>query len=357
MGLPFLNGAEKKPSQLVSIDLGGRTTKAVHLQRRNEKYVLHGYAMLDAPVYERSMTAELLAEHLQAVTKSLASRTKTVSLSLGVHESVLRHAELPLMPIGDMRQVLKMNTKNYLQQDLPGHVFDCFIMAAITANKTAEKPKVGSGAPRAKVLVAGARKQLLDDVQAAAKSAGLAADHIVPSAIGPVNAFESAMPEIFAKEVVALVDIGFRNTTICLLQNGELVLSRVVGIGGDRVTQGLAEALGISYAEAEGIKVGMPGEVQSNLEALVIPLGRELRASIDFFEHQQDKAVSQIYVSGAASRSETILQILQGELIVECKTWNPLNFVEPNLSPDQTSELEHVAPQLTVALGAGMAAL
>ena len=39
----------------------------------------------------------------------------------------------------------------------------------------------------------------------------------------------------------------------------------------------LAEALSISYAEAEGIKVGMPTEVQTHLESLLLPLGRELR--------------------------------------------------------------------------------
>jgi type IV pilus assembly protein PilM len=223
--------------------------------------------------------------------------------------------------------------------------------------KNAEKAKVGNGTPKARVLVAGARRQLIDEMLNAAKNTGLVADHIVPSMIGPVNSFELAMPELFTKEVVALVDIGFRNTTICLLQEAELTLSRVVGIGGDRITQGLAESLGISYAEAEGIKVGMPGEVQPNLEALVVPLGRELRASIDFFEHQQDKAVSHVYISGASSRSELIVQMLQTELMLECKTWNPLSSLEIQLPPEQEAEVESVGPQLTVAIGAALAAL
>src|SRR2546422_3223177 len=112
-----------------------------------------------------------------------------------------------------------------------------------------------------------------------------------------------AMPEVFTRDVVALVDIGFKNTSICLLQQGELMLSRVVAIGGDKLTAGLAESMGISYAEAEGIKVGMPTEVQPALESMVTPLGRELRASIDFFEHQQEKHVSQVYLTGGSARS------------------------------------------------------
>jgi type IV pilus assembly protein PilM len=355
MSLPFLDNGRKR-DQMLSIDLGGRTTKAVQLQRRGDTLVLSRYALLDAPIYEKNLSAELLSEHLRGVCQALDAKTRLVTLAVGVSESVVRHADLPLMPLGDMRQVLRNNTKNYLQQDLPGHVFDCFIIPPRSVPKTAEKPKLGAGAAKQKVLVAGAKKQLLDEMESAIKSTGLVADHVVPGLIGPVNAFELAMPEVFAREVVALVDIGFKNTTICLLQEGELILSRVVGIGGDKITNGLADSLGISYAEAEGIKVGMPTEVQSNLEALVVPLGRELRASIDFFEHQQDKAVTQVFVSGGTARSDFILETLKTELMVECKSWNPLSFLEVSLPPQQAAEIDHVAPQLTVAVGAAVAA-
>ena len=356
MALPFFNGTSKKRDQMLAVDLGGRTTKAVHLQRKGEGFVLCRYALLDAPIYEKNLSPDLLGEHLKSILQALEAKTKTVTLAIGVNDSVVRHAELPQMPISDMRQILKNNTKNYLQQDLPGHIFDCFIIAPRAAQKGAEKPKIGVGGPKLKVIVAGARKQLVEDMQGAIRSTGLLADHIVPGLVGPVNAFELAMPEVFSKETVALVDVGFKNTSICLLLEGDLLLSRVVGIGGDKLTNGLAEALGISYAEAEGIKVGMPTEVQSHLESLLLPLGRELRASIDFFEHQQDRTVSQVFVSGGCARSEFIVQALQTELLVECKPWNPLSFLELALPPQQASEIEQVAGQLAVAVGAALAA-
>jgi type IV pilus assembly protein PilM len=258
------------------------------------------------------------------------------------------------MPVDDMRQILRNNTKNYLQQDLPGYVFDCYIIPPRSLQKGPEKGKT-PGTQKQKVLVAGARRQLLDDMLMAIKNTGLIADHIIPGLVGPVNAFEMAMPEVFSKEVIALVDMGFKGTTICLLQEGELILSRAVAIGGDRLSNGLAEALGISYAEAEGIKVGMPSEVQSQLEALVLPLGRELRASIDFFEHQQDKTVTQVFISGGSARSEFIVNALQTELMVECKGWNPTSFLQTALPPQQLADIEHVAPQLAVAVGTAVA--
>jgi type IV pilus assembly protein PilM len=173
--------------------------------------------------------------------------------------------------------------------------------------------------------------------------------------IGPYNAFEMAEPEAFSNTVLALVDIGFKNSTINIISGGELALSRVVGIGGDKITAGLSESLGVSYAEAEGIKIGMPQEVEATLYPLLSPLGRELRASIDFFEHQEDKSVAQVYLSGSAARSEYFLQVLQSELMVPCKSWNPTSFLQMSLPPQQMGEVEQIAPQLTVAVGAAAA--
>ncbi len=355
MALPFFNNRAKNRDQIVAIDLGGRTTKAVHVQRNGNGFTLLRYALLDAPIYDKNLSVELLTEHLKGVTQALEADTKLVTAAIGVHDCMVRHAEMPQIPVGDMRQILKNNSKNYLQQELPGHVFECFILPSQTAAKSQDAAKAAPAMTKVKVLVGGAKSQFIEDMQTAVKNANLVADQIVPGLIGPVNAFELAMPEVFSREAVALVEIGFKNTTICLLQEGNLILSRVVGIGGDKLTNGLAESLNISYAEAEGIKVGMPTEVQSNLEALLMPLGRELRASIDFFEHQQDKTVSQVFISGGSARSDYIVQSLQTELMVACKNWNPASFLNISLPPQQTAEIEQVAPQLAVALGTAVA--
>jgi type IV pilus assembly protein PilM len=358
MALPFLNGQSKKRDQIIAIDLGGRSTKAVHLQRKGDTYTLLRYCMVDAPIYEKAMSVELLTEHLKAVNQALDAKTKFASLAIGVNDAIVRHAELPQIPVADMRQILKNNTKNYLQQDLPGHTFDCyFIPGRLSNNGDGDSGKhMTAASQKLKVLVGGAKKQLTDDLQTAMRQAGFVPDHITPGIVCPLNAFEIAMPDIFNKEAVALIDIGFKSTSICLLQKGELIVSRVVNIGGDRLTQGLAEAMSISYAEAEGIKVGMPAEVQASLEPLLTPLGRELRASIDFFEHQQDRTVSQIYVSGGSARSEVITKALELELMAPCKTWSPVANLQLALPPLQVSEIEQVAPQLTVAIGAAATA-
>jgi type IV pilus assembly protein PilM len=358
MALPFLgSSSKKKRMQMMAVDLGSRTTKAVLLERRGEVLALTRYALLDAPIYEKKFSADLLSAHLRTVAEALGNGTKFTTLAIGLDSTVVRQVELPQIPVGEMRLVLKNNTKGYLQQDLPNYVFDCHIFPpkASAGGKSAEAPKT-AGVPKFKVLVAGTKQQLVDDYQSAMKNAGLSPECIVPGLIGPVNAFEMAMPQVFANDSVALVDIGFKHSTICVLDRGELALTRVVNIGGDQLTAGLAEAMGITYAEAEGIKVGLALEARSSLEAQVMPLGRELRASLDFFEHQQDRAISQIFVSGGAVNSELFLEMLHAEMIAECKTWNPTTFLQLALPGQQAVDIEHAGPQLGVAVGAALAA-
>ena len=354
--LPFLTGASKKKrAQMIAVDLGSRTTKAVLFERRGEILALTRYALLDAPIFDKKISPEQLGDHLRSVAEALGNTTKFISVAVGLEDAMVRQIELPQIPIDEMRQILKVNHKNYLQQDLPNHVFDCYIIPPRMLSPN-EKGATGGGAPKLKVLAAAAKQQLVADFMKATQLAGLTAECMVPGMVGPINTFEQALPEVFARETVALVDIGFKHTFVCVLDRGELALTRVVNIGGDKLTAGLAESMGISYAEAEGIKVGMAPEVESALQMQVIPLGREIRASLDFFEHQQDRPVSQVYMSGASARSEMILQMLHSELLLECKTWNPTGFLQLALPGQQAVEIDHIGSQLTVAIGAALAA-
>jgi type IV pilus assembly protein PilM len=305
------------------------------------------------------MSAELLGDHLRQMAEALGSSIKNISLAVGLDDAVLRQVELPQIPVNEMRLVLKNNSKAYLQQDLPNHVFDCHIFPPKLSGNTgkgAETPK-NAGIPKLKVLVAAAKQQVINDYLTAAKLAGLTAEAVIPGLLGPVNAFEACLPEVFVNDSVALVDMGFKHTSICILDRGDIALTRVVNIGGDKVTQGLADTMSISYAEAEGIKVGMAPEVLSSLELQILPLGRELRASLDFFEHQQDRPVSQVYICGGSARSEMILQMLHSELITECKAWNPTSCLQMALPGQQAVDIEHLGSQLTVAIGAALAVL
>ena len=353
MAIPFLSGFRKKRDQVIVVDLGNKMTKAVQMAKRGDVYVLERYAMIEVPGENPAHYVDIFADHLKLVADSLNTRCKQVCIAIGVADSMLRHAEMPLVPSHDMRTMLRYSSKNYLQQDLSDCVFDCHILPF--------RPGAGDdgkkGGSKCRVLVGAAKRNLVEELEAGARKAGLQPVSVTPNFIGPANAFEMAYPEPFEKESVALVELGQKNTTITIMYEGELSLTRVVNYGSERLTQGIAETMGISEEEAEGAKLTMPPDVESCLSALLMPLGRELRASIDFFDHQHDKAVSKAFFSGGSARSTRIIEHLQVEMMIECHQWDPLSCLNMNLPPHPLGEVEPVGPQLAVAIGAGLAAL
>ena len=258
MGLPFTKSRSRKRDQIIAIDLGGRSSKAVYLQSKGDRFTLANYVILDAASHEKSISPDILAEHLKEIGRALDARGKHVTVALSVNETVFKQAEVPVMAPGDLRQMLKYNTKNYLQQDLADHVFDChYLISKQPVQPTEGARPGGSAQQKQKALIGGAKRQTIEDVSSAIRAAGFIPDQILPSIIGPVNAFELAEPESFAHDVVAIVEVGFKSSTIAILNSGELMLHRVVTIGGDQFTQGLADQLNTSYAEAENIKLGL----------------------------------------------------------------------------------------------------
>jgi len=354
MALPFFSAFSSRRDQIIAVDLGSKVTKAVQLSRKGEDYTLDAFALVEVPGENPAGYADVFADHLQEVLEALDTRCKQLCIAIGVNDSLLRHAEMPMVPVADMRSMLRYGSKNYLQQDLSDCVFDCHILPFRPGADDGAGRKPGN---KCRVLVGAAKRNLVDELSAGAKKAGLNAVHVIPNFIGPANAFERAYPEPFAKEAVALVELGHSNTTITILYEGELALSRVVNYGSERLTQGIAEAMGLSEEEAESAKLAMPTDVESYLSALLMPLGREMRASIDFFDHQHDKAVNQAFFSGGAARSAKIIENLQIEMLVPCHQWDPVGSLQMNLPPEQLGEIEQVSPQLAVAVGAALAAL
>src|SRR6185436_10053623 len=125
MGLPFMKSRARKRDQIIAIDLGGRSSKAVHLQRKGDGFALANFAVVDAASHDKTISEDVLTEHLKEIGRLLDVRSKPITLALGVNDTVFKQAEVPLMSPEDLRQMLKYNTKNYLQQDLQDYVFDC----------------------------------------------------------------------------------------------------------------------------------------------------------------------------------------------------------------------------------------
>jgi type IV pilus assembly protein PilM len=342
----------QKRDELVAIDLGARVTKAVHLRKRGTEVLLLNYAFLELEEAERVPSRDVLAEHLRKVARLLGANVRRAVLSLGSSKSLLTHVDLPGASPSDLRRMIRLSPKNYLQRDVEDHLFDCYVSEGRSGNGTEHVPRTRR---KAKVLVGGARQSDVETLSAAARDAGLFVEGITLSQVAIANAFLTRPEE--RGEVVALLDIGFATTSINIMMAGELVFTRVINFGAERFSDVVAQSAKPRLPEVSETDGPAPDEMQTRLQRAILLLAREVDASIGFFVSQYEATISRILVSGGSARSQFILQTLEAELGLPCESWSPASSLKIGLPENRGHELEYEAPQLLVAVGAGLSAL
>ena len=97
MALPYIKSGVKQKERVLAVDLGSRTTKAVLVERKGTSLTLSSYALLDAPIFDKAMSSEMLADHFKNIIQIMDTKTRTVTMTVGVSDSIVRHTEMPRM--------------------------------------------------------------------------------------------------------------------------------------------------------------------------------------------------------------------------------------------------------------------
>lgn len=324
----------RSPQRVVIIDFGASSIKAIYLEQRKDSLVLLNYLIRPALTKEDRESVAALADMLQVIHQTLGAKARHVVVALSPVEGVFRNVELPVVPTADLRSLLKNNSRQYLHQELTGYEVDCTVVSQVMASSATTITTTGAfnegGASaggrvqqRQNVLMGAANGALVDRLEEAAKEAGLILMEVTFTQSGLINCARQLYPQLLADNAVAVVDIGLQATAITIFLNGNATLTRVIQIGGEHLTLGLAKEFGISAEMAEELKVNMSDKDFGKLEKLSQPLLTELRASIDFFEQLHERIVSHTLITGGAARGEATIRLLQEGLVVpRCQMWD-----------------------------------
>ena len=121
----------------------------------------------------------------------------------------------------------------------------------------------------------------------------------------------------------AIVDVGSGVTSVYIHQGGEPRFVRILLVGGDDATNALATEMGVSFDEAEAVKldlgrgVGTP-EAQRTLQTRVAALVEEIRGSLDYYLAQsQSSPITRVLVTGGASRTAGLMERLQSQVFID----------------------------------------
>ena len=347
----------KALTSVVGIDLGRHTIKAVHLQRKNSRPTLTGYAsrLVEGVTMDN---ADTLAHHLKLLFRDLGTVGKACSVAVSSPHSLMRIIEQPTTPPNLLRDALRFNGLALLNQDCRDFVLDC---DQIPAGDRATRPN-GAAAPEApangrsvsRYLVGGLPRAELAQVSSSFAKNRTAATRVQLAPVCNYNAFEFSHPEVFNNEVFVLVDIGHLETRVLVGAKKELVLVRTIDYGGNHFLDAITAEGGVDRESAVMlIEQNDPGMVDVGRLSL-LTLARELRSSIGFVEGQLEETISRVYFSGGLVKAIMPLQILSDELEIACNTWDPFQHCGVDLPKPKLAPFDAERTHLNVACGAAL---
>jgi type IV pilus assembly protein PilM len=168
--------------------------------------------------------------------------------------------------------------------------------------------------------------------------------------------------------VEALVDVGARVTNIVVHQGGVPRFVRILLMGGQDVTDAVAERMGVPQEQAEAIKqqIGLGAatdgmDVQAAarvVEAVAASFVDEVRGSLDYYLASSGSApISRLVLTGGGARLGGLAQRLQVVARVPVEVGTPLQSLQvgrTGLSPEQIAFVEPLAA-VPVGLALGVA--
>jgi type IV pilus assembly protein PilM len=339
-----------RSKNVVGLDIGASSVKAVQLKRSrgiNELVrlgvaPLHPETIVDGVI----MDSGTVISAIQQIFTENQIKTKDVVVAVSGHSVIVKKVRITKMKPEELEEAIPFEAEQYV----PYAIEDVNLDFQVLENSD-------PGAADMDVLLVAVKKDIINDYLSIISTAGLNAVVVDVDAFALENAFELAY-ELDRDQVVGLVNLGAAVMNINILQGGFSEFTRDSPLGGNRYTESIQKMLGMSYEQAEALKLG--GEVdgrtlrdaQPAIDMVNAEVAGEIRRSFDFFRSSSHSdTIHRVILSGGCARLPGLVEYLAENLEISFEIANPLRKIKADPKKFNPEELERIAPQLAVSVG------
>jgi type IV pilus assembly protein PilM len=331
-------------SEHVGIDIGTYSVKMVKLDMQKGKIRLVNCGM--TLIKDNDVSAAV--RDLLQIT---GLNTNVVNIGLSGKGVVLRDILFPKMPLNELRQSIGTEADKYIPFPIEEMLMDCCILKELPSEN------------KMFILIAAAKKSIIQNKISLLSRLNLEPRVIDINSIALVNGFNELRLSSGSKEgseqetrhrVIGILDIGAGISSLNILEDNLLKLSRYIYIGGNEFTKKIAYALNSDFDYAEKSKCNPSnGDWIKNLEScdlLLNNLTHELRISFDYYETENNISIGKLYLSGGGAYLKGLDEALGKSLGIETEIWDPTLYLEIDSKLD-IAELKAWPSKLAVAIG------
>jgi type IV pilus assembly protein PilM len=161
------------------------------------------------------------------------------------------------------------------------------------------------------------------------------------------------------KHIAVIVNIGASITNINVVKNATSIFTRDFTMGCNTVTEAIQAQYGVSFEDAERIKIeGPEGDdaardaFRYNLLSFADPIISEIERSVDYFRSTYgDEDINQVLIAGGGAYIPGIVADLSQRLNIPAEIVNPFRKIGMNKKVMSPDDLERIGPIAAVAVG------
>jgi type IV pilus assembly protein PilM len=334
----------------VGLDIGASSVKAVQLKqgRGTMELVKLGIASLhpETIVDGVIMDSGTVISAIQQIFTENQIKTKDVAVAVSGHSVIVKKIQVQKMKPEELDEAIPFEAEQYVPYAIEDVNLDYQVLES-------DNPE----ATEMDVLLVAVKKDIINDYLSIISTAGLKAVVVDVDAFALENAFELAY-DLDREQVVGLVNLGAAVMNINILQGGLSEFTRDSPLGGNRYTESIQKMLGLSYEQAEALKLG--GEVEGRGVADAQPavdmvnaeVAGEIRRSFDFFRSSShSETIHRVILSGGSARLPGLVEYLSENLEIPVEVANPLRKIKADKKKYDPDYLEAISPQLAVSVG------
>lgn len=353
VGLDIFKSLFPASKELVGLDIGSNSLKLTEIIETSKKgYILNRFTQISLPkgvvVDGIPVEQQELAIKIRELFKQSKCKRKGVVTSLSGHSVIVKKVTFPAMDEGELRDLIKDEVSKYLPfENTEAVSFDFQILGENEFNPN-----------QMEVILVAAKKDIINNYTDIIKDAGL------DPMIMDVDSFalETMYEENYdfeENEMVILVNIGASITNINVVKGGASVFTRDFTLAGNSITEAVGQKLGISFEEAETVKIegagGSESEQQEFRDSLLTyadPICLEIERSIDYFRSTfGGDFIKHVLLSGGSAKIPGIAHDLSQRLGVEVEIANPFRKIGYNSKEFDPLTIENIGPVAAVGIG------
>jgi type IV pilus assembly protein PilM len=342
----------------IGLDIGSSAVRAAEVDTSQGRRVLRRYAQVGLP-HGYVVDGEIV--NVPGVSEALRrlwaeggfTRTKVVTGISGPRVFV-RQADVPALNKEDLRSSLKFDGQELIPIAMDEASFD---FSALSDGK-GDQPGNGNGTMR--ILIVAAHRDVLRSHLATLKGAGLTATAMDAAPLALMRAVPPAPDggDPLAAEVI--VSIGAELTTVAVRQAGVPRFIRSLTVGGENVTEMIANAMHLEMAAAERLKRGaiasgtpQLAQARKAMSAELRDLAEDVRGTVDFFMAQTEgSTIERLLITGGASQTEGLAAAIGSSVSASVMQIDPFSALA--LDSDlglERDELARASSSATTAVG------